>query len=202
MDLSQFPYLASFVSFQTRLPPSNNQPVHNSIPHFEIALRGVELGYRKGFARLPADISQHYTLCETYHFLCVDVLGGQSLKEILKDIRPDKPGAPDPRFWRIQAKVNRCRARDTAYKLVYLMLMGDIKDEVMDGQKIYNAVRYIVSKAESFDFKERRVVRAAFEERFKVSRKQRFRLDELEKEVDAVDELEDAGTGKADSSYH
>ncbi|KAH8821756.1 hypothetical protein F5884DRAFT_768982 [Xylogone sp. PMI_703] len=42
------------------------------IPLFDVALTGIESGYRQCFRSLPPELSQHHTLCETYQFLGVD----------------------------------------------------------------------------------------------------------------------------------
>ena len=70
IDISRIPYLSSFVNFQANARPQSTEFVHEPILLFDIALKGVESGYRQCFRSLPADLSQHHTLCDTYHFLC------------------------------------------------------------------------------------------------------------------------------------
>lgn len=84
IDLSKIPYLSSFVRFQT----ASEHPdkfVHGPIPQFEAALKGLESGYRQCFRSMPTDLAQHQSLCETYEFLGVDVLQGQSISEITRE---------------------------------------------------------------------------------------------------------------------
>lgn len=68
-----------------------------------------------------------------------------------------------------------------AFKLLYLILLGDFGDEVKDSNKVLNAVLFVVSHAGIFKWRTRTVVRAASEERFVVSENQRSRLDKWEK---------------------
>ncbi|KAF4630735.1 hypothetical protein G7Y89_g7403 [Cudoniella acicularis] len=100
------------------------------------------------FRSLPADLSQHYMLCDTYHFLHVNVLGGQSINEIFSDL---KSGQSDyDREERREIKGNKSKARDTAFKLLYSIPLGDFKDETKDSAKVFNAVLYLVSYAATF----------------------------------------------------
>jgi hypothetical protein len=87
IDVSKIPYLSSFVDFQANAQPQSIDFVHDPIPLFDIALKGIESGYRQCFRSLPADLSQHRVLCETYDYLRIDVLGGQSINEIFNDLK-------------------------------------------------------------------------------------------------------------------
>ena len=191
IDVSKIPYLSSFVDFQAIAQPQLDEFVHEPIPLFDIALKGIKSGYRQCFRSLPADLSQHHILCDTYHFLHVDILGGQSIGEIINDL---KSGAGDyDREERREIKGDRSKARDTAFKLLYLILLGDFTDETKDSAKVFNAVLYLVSHAATFKWRTRSVVRAAYEERFVVSTKQKAALDKWEKKDPAKLAVEDAG---------
>ena len=194
VDLSKIPYLASFVNFQTRLPPPQNELVHSPIPLFEVALKGIESGYRQCFRLLPIDLAQYYTLCETYDFLCIDVLRGQSHYDIVAEMIHGKPRCDDRRVRKAKAKANRAKARDAVFKLVYLILMSDFENEVSARMKIFNAVERVVMQSEVFERKARIMVRAAFQERFNVSYRQRAILDQREKEADLIDDLKEVMT--------
>ena len=87
----------------------------------------------------------------------------------------------------------RRKARDTAFKLLDLILSGDFKDEMRDGAKVLNAVLYLVSHAATFKWRTRNVVRAADEERFVISIKQTAGLDRWGKKEAAKLAVEDAG---------
>jgi hypothetical protein len=69
IDVSKIPYLSSFVDFQANTQPQSTEFVHGPILLFNVALKGIESGYRQCFRSLPADLSQHHILCDTYDFL-------------------------------------------------------------------------------------------------------------------------------------
>lgn len=191
IDVSKIPYLSSFVDFQANTQPQSTELVHDPISLFDIVLKGIESGYRQCFRSLPADLSQHRILCHTYNFLRVDVLGGQSINEIFRDL---KSGQSDyDREERREIKGNKSKALDTAFKLLYLILLRDFKDEMQDSAKVFNAVLYLVSYAATFKWRTRSVVRAAYEERFVISTKQTAGLDKWEKKDAAKLAVEDAG---------
>jgi hypothetical protein len=191
VEVSKIPYLSSFVDFQTNAQPQTTEFVHGPIPLFDVALKGIESGYRQCFRTLPPDLSQHHTLCDTYELLCVEVLGGQSINEIFKDL---KSGQSDyDREERREIKGDKSKARDTAFKLLYLILLGDFKDETRDSAKVFNAVLYLVSHSATFKWRTRKVIRAAYEERFVISAKQTAKLEEWEKKDAAKLAVEDAG---------
>jgi hypothetical protein len=66
-------------------------------------------------------------------------------------------------------------------------------DEIKDSAKVFNIGLYLVSHAATFRWRTRRVVRAAYEERFVVSAKQGAALDKWEKKDPAKLAVEDAG---------
>ena len=191
IDASTIPYLLSFVDFQANAQPQSIELVHDPIPLFDIALKGIESGYRQCFRSLPADLSQHRILCDTYDFLRVDVLGGQSINEISRDLKSGQSDYDCEE--RREIKGDKSKARDTAFKLLYLILLWDFKDEMQDSAKVFNAVLYLVSHAATFKWRTRSVVRAAYEERFIISTKQTAGLDKWEKKDTAKLAVEDAG---------
>ncbi|KAH8693580.1 hypothetical protein BGW36DRAFT_429624 [Talaromyces proteolyticus] len=193
IDMSKIPYLASFVNFQTQAQPQTKEFIHGSIPLFDVALKGIESGYRQCFRSLPPDLSQHHTLCDTYQFLGVDVLGGQSINEIFNDLKSGQSDYEREYKRYREIKGNKSKARDTAFKLLYLILLGDFMNETRDSAKVFNAVLYLVSHSATFKWRTRKVVRAAYEERFVVSVKQTARLDEWEKKDATKLAVEDAG---------
>ncbi|PGH34312.1 hypothetical protein GX50_02895 [[Emmonsia] crescens] len=175
IDISRIPYLSSFVRLQRRAQPKASEFNHNTIPLFDIALKGVKLGYRHCFRSLPADVSQYLTLCETYDFLMVDVLRGQSVDNIFDDLRACKKDY-DLDYGRYQ-KGDKSTARDAAFRLLFLILRGKFGDETKEGAKVYNAVVFVVSHPATFKSRTKAVVRAAYEKRFVVTSKQRAVLD-------------------------
>jgi len=49
IEVSKIPYLSSFVDFQATSQPQSTDFVHGPIPLFDIALKGIESGYRQCF---------------------------------------------------------------------------------------------------------------------------------------------------------
>ncbi|TVY33338.1 hypothetical protein LSUB1_G007096 [Lachnellula subtilissima] len=190
---------ASFTNFQVNAQPQTTEFVHGPIPLFEVALKGIESGYRQCFRSLPTDLSQHHTLCETYEFLCVDALGGQSITDIIGDL---KGGKSD--YEQVYGRIGgNSKARDAAFRFLYLILLGDFGDEVKDSAKVFDAVLFVVSHPGTFRWRTRTVIRAACEERFILSVKQRAGLDkwgkgETTKQTSDDDEDEDVMTESED----
>lgn len=56
VDISKIPYLSHFVSFQRNAKPGSSENVHDAIPLFDVALKGVESGYRHCLRSLPAEL--------------------------------------------------------------------------------------------------------------------------------------------------
>ncbi|OBT81558.1 hypothetical protein VE02_09545 [Pseudogymnoascus sp. 03VT05] len=183
IDLSKIPYLSAFVDFQARAQPQLTEFIHGPIPLFDVALKGVESGYRHCFRALSTNLTQYHTLCNTYDFLCVDILGELTIDNIKYELTID-----DIKFDLKRAKINEDRcgmplyddyrvSRNAAFRLLYLILLGEFKDEVKDSVKIFSAVRFVVSDHKRFMWKTRKIVRAAYEDRFVSSAKQRASLD-------------------------
>jgi hypothetical protein len=206
LHVSKIPYLASLVKLQKDAQPETTEFIHGPIPLFDIALRGIESGYRQCFRSLPVNLSEYRTLCETYKFLSVDVLNHMSLDAIIVNLKVGKTEY-DVDYGDRPIRGNKKLARDTAFQLLYLMLLGQLENETKDVQKLYNAVMFVVSHPGTFKYKTKRVIRAAYEMRFSITMKQRLRLDEWEKkgagsgEDDATTEEEPAYDYDSDSSF-
>lgn len=95
-------------------------------------------------------------------------------------------------------KGDKSKARDAAYRLLYLILVGEFRDENKDCMKVYNAVLFIVSHSGTFKWKTKTVIREAYEERFVVTSKQTARLNEWLK-GDTADDI-DADVTTTDES--
>lgn len=203
IEVSKMPYLSSFVNFSAKAQPRSKEFIHGPIPLFDVALKGIESGYRQCFRSLPAELSQHHTLCDTYELLCIDILGGQSINEIFTDLKSGKNDYEYGSYREI--KGNKSKARDTAFKLLYLILLGEFQDETKDSAKVFNAVLFVVSHWGTFKWRTRSVVRAAYEERFIISAKQRAGLDQWEK-MDAAklaeEDDDDVTTEEEDSDCY
>ncbi|KAH8592139.1 hypothetical protein B0O99DRAFT_689920 [Bisporella sp. PMI_857] len=133
------------------------------------------------FPHTSPNLSQHHILCETYEFLCIDVLERQSIKEIFNDMKACKSDYKLKYKYYQEIKGDKSKARDAAFRLLYLILLGEFENETKDSAKVFNAVLFIVSHSKTFKWRTRTVVRAAYEERFVVTEKQRLRLDQWEK---------------------
>ncbi|KAH6671448.1 hypothetical protein B0J14DRAFT_596088 [Halenospora varia] len=202
IEVSKIPYLSSFVNFQANAQPKSTEFIHGPIPHFDVALKGIESGYRQCFRSLPTDLSQYHTLCDTYEFLCIDVLSGQTINEIFVELKSGKSDYELEYKRYLKVKGNKTEARDAAFKLLYLIMLGEFENEIRDSAKIFNAVLYLVSHSATFKWRTRKVVRAAYEERFVVSAKQRANLDRWEKtdEAELATEVDDDATTEEEIS--
>ncbi|PVH90115.1 hypothetical protein DM02DRAFT_548407, partial [Periconia macrospinosa] len=145
---------------------------YGDIPLFNVALKGIESGYRQCFRSISSNITLYRTLCDTYDFLQVDVCKGRTLGEIIKDLK----AAQDYDEYRDKSK-----ARDAAFKLVYSMLRDTFQSNDKHKNTIFNAVLFVTSHPGTFKWKTRNAVRAVYESRFMPSVKQRANLDRWHK---------------------
>ncbi|KAF4534676.1 Pantothenate transporter [Lasiodiplodia theobromae] len=175
VDLTKVPYLESYLRFQSNAGQST---VHSDIPLFAVAYDGLENGYRQYFRKLPDQLDQYHTLCETLDILCADVLQQQTVKGLFEDLREGK-GSYECEYKRsVFVKGDKKKARDAAFKLLYLILRADFESDVKDSQLVYNAVLFVVSHRGIFKYRIRKMVRAAYEERFIISTKQMASLNQ------------------------
>ncbi|OCL08309.1 hypothetical protein AOQ84DRAFT_407104 [Glonium stellatum] len=198
VDVSKIPYLASFVRLQKVTRPDTTEFIHEPINLFDVALKGVESGYRQCFRSLPTNLSQYRTLFETYKFLNVDVLSGLSIDEVIANLKVGKADY-DPEERR-PIPGNKSLARDTAFQLLYLILYAQFGDGTKDSMKLFNAVMFVVSHPGTFKYRTKRVIRVAYEERFRVTIKQRARLDQWEK-GEVANDATDATTEEEPDYY-
>ena len=196
--MSKIPYFASFIRHRKLAQPNATEFTHEPINLFDVALKGIESGYRQCFRILPIDLLQYRALFETYKFLEVDVLSGLSVDEVIANLKPDKANYATEE--RRPVPGNKGLARDTAFQLLYLILHGHSQDQAEDITKLFDAVLYVASHSRTFKYRTKRVVRAAYEEQFELSTKQRARLDEWDKK-DVADDGTDATTKESDRSF-
>lgn len=199
VNVSKIPYLASFVQLQKYTQPEAAEFIHEPINLFDVALKGIESGYRQCFRSLPIDLSQYRALFETYKFLKVDLLSGLSIDEIIANLKVGKADY-DPEERR-PIPGNKGFARDTAFQLLYLMLHAQLGDETKDGMKLFNAVMFVVSHPGTFKYRTKRVIRVAYVERFRPTTKQKARLDQWEK-GEAANDATDATTEEESDYYY
>ncbi|KAI9705149.1 MAG: hypothetical protein M1812_008293 [Candelaria pacifica] len=179
INVFKIPYFASFVRLQKVTQPEATEFIHELINLFDVALKGVEMGYRQCFRSLPTDLSQYRMLFETYKFLNVDVLSGMSINEVIANLKVGKSDYnPEERR---PIPGNKSLARDTAFQLLYLILHTEFGDELKDSMKLFNAVMFVVSHPGTFKYRTKRVTRVVYEERFRLTTKQKARLDQWEK---------------------
>ncbi|KAF6833623.1 geranylgeranyl pyrophosphate synthetase, partial [Colletotrichum musicola] len=133
IDVQKIPYFASFTNFQAL---SGREAIHNEIPFFDTIHYGVENGYRHFLRRLPSELSDYHVFCETLQFLAVDVLGGRKLGEVFSDLWRGKYDWVEERGEKGSSKT---LARDSAFRLVYLFLLGEFESDVRDSKTAFQA---------------------------------------------------------------
>ena len=161
INVFKISYLLSFIDFQANTQPQSTELVHNPIPLFNIALKGIESDYCQCFCSLPADLSQHCILCDMYDFLHIDVFDEQFINEIFCDLKSDQSDYDCKKRWEI--KNDKLKMCDTAFKLLCLILLRNFKNEMQNNAKVFNAVLYIVSHVVTFKWRMRSVVQAVYE---------------------------------------
>ena len=179
VHVSKIPYLASFIQVQKATSPETTEFVHDPIPLFDVALKGVESGFRQCFRSLPTELYQYRTLFTTYAFLKIDILCGLPMDAVIANLKVCRADY-DPEERR-QIRGNKSLARDTAFQLLYLILYGQLEDEKKDSMKLFNAVVFVVSHPGTFKYRTKRVIRAAYEDRFSPTIKQVVGLNKWEK---------------------
>lgn len=175
ISMTSIPYFASYTDIQCR---SGQAPTrHDDIPQFEAAYEGVENGFRYRFRKLGTDLTEYHALCDTLDLLCVDTLGSRSIDAISQDLKSGK-GEYDTDYKRpVSVKANKATARDSSFRLLYLILTAEFGDETKIHQKIYNAVHFVVSHRAISKYHARKTIRVAYEERFYISERQKTSLD-------------------------
>ncbi|KAJ4418782.1 hypothetical protein N0V82_005347 [Gnomoniopsis sp. IMI 355080] len=147
----------------------------NDTPFYDVINFAVETGFRHVFRRLPTQLTSYRLLCQTLESHAVDVLEGRTLRDIMEDMRRGKSDW-DPEERR---EIRGCKstARDSAFRLVYILLQGTFVLNVGDKDRAYNATEFVVSHSRIFRYRARKMVREAYAERFQFSEKQRKHLE-------------------------
>jgi hypothetical protein len=143
--------------------------------------------------------------------LGINVLGEQYIDEIFADLKACKTDYKPEYKDYIAIKGDKSKARDAAFRMLYLISVGEFRDENKDSTKVFNAVLFIVSHSATFKWKTRTVIRAAYQDRFVLTLKQIARLDEwlkgdteddVDLDVTTTDESSDESSdGYYDSDY-
>jgi hypothetical protein len=165
-----------------------------------VALKGIESGYRHCFRSIPPELDQHHILCETYDFLGIQILDGAVLNDIVKDLKAGKMDYELEYKYYNAVKGNKSKARDAAYKLLNLLLVGTFENENKDAAKDFDAVLFVLSHPGTFKWRTRAVMRAAYEERFVVTVKQILRLDQWPVGEEQEEDIEDDVTTEEEDS--
>jgi hypothetical protein len=148
---------------------------HANVPFFDIITFGIQNGFRHFFRRMPCELADYRILCRSLDSLAIDVVKQRNLQEIVKELKTgDNDYDPEERRTIVGWKG---RARNAAFTLLYLFLVGESEWHARDRTVAYNAVQYVVSHGRKFKYRTRKMVREAFEERFIITPKQRLGLD-------------------------
>lgn len=174
---------------------STHVPFQVDVPFRDIIDYGVRNGFRHFFRRMPVQLSDYSTLCQSLEFLAIDTLEGPKMRDIMSDMRRGK-SEWDPHEWR---KIDGLKslARDSAFRLLYKFLRPTAESDATDANMAYNATQFVVSHCGIFKYRARKLVRESFEKQFHVSDKQRKGLDkwpiweEGRQESDVTTEEED-----------
>ncbi|KAG8670772.1 hypothetical protein FPOAC2_04073 [Fusarium poae] len=165
-------------------------------PYSEVIRYGVDKGFRQFFRRMPMRLSEYHLLCDALDSLAIDVTGGRTIRDIMYDMRKGKDE------WDPEERSNtggfKHIARDSAFRLLYMLLQSDVVDTNM----AYNAVLFVVSHYRIFKHRTRKMVREALEENCQMSVKQRAGLDKwpVEESFFTISE-EDVTTESEDIFY-
>jgi hypothetical protein len=133
----------------------------------------------------------------------VDVLRSQPLDELLKDLKAGKTEYELDYKYYTAVKGNKTKARDSAFKFLYMLLLGEFQDEQKDSIKVFNGVLFVVSHPGTFKLRTRTVIRLAYEERFVTTEKQRTALAKwVKKGAGFGEEMEEDLTTSEESEYY
>lgn len=179
------PYLKNYLSFEEAKSNSDLRDgvctLNKDIPLFDVAMKGLQQGYRHIFRSLGSDdLDAYHTICATYDFLGVDItprhLDKAELDVVITGVKAGRPRPEDnPHAWR-SGLGNKSKSRDAAFELLHILLVGEIAENLSN--KIYYAVYFIFSHPGIFKRATRETIRKAFEDRFVASIRQKKSLDE------------------------
>ncbi|CAF9926779.1 MAG: hypothetical protein GOMPHAMPRED_004219 [Gomphillus americanus] len=164
MDVSGIPYLNS-------LPRTSGEIVHGKIEYFDIAVKGLQTGYRKCFQMMTTEIQDHIKLIETYKLLQIDLLRGTTQFEVVKMLKTEYGDG-------------KAVPQDAAYKLLFLMYTTRSFADAKALNNIFNAVFFIISHPRTFKGRTRIVIKTAFDEWFHATIKQQAQLQKWQKFFD------------------
>ncbi|KAI1282337.1 hypothetical protein F5Y07DRAFT_352194 [Xylaria sp. FL0933] len=203
IDFEVMPYFKSYLEAQQLAHPSLPHPVkHGNIPLFDEVYRGLAKGPRELFRLVPNRLSEFHVLCETLELLGTDVVEGRTLRQLMDDFRSGKDDWDPEECTKIYGL--KSLARDSAFRLVYMLLSSKFVSELRDKGMAYNAAFFVVSHPRMFSYKTRKMVLEAFEERFGLTDKQRKNVNKwpIEKSPWGGSEEDDKTTSESDNGYY
>lgn len=159
------------------LTSSNKHRIQDDVRFYQVINSAMEKGFRQVFRRMPARISDYRLLCQSLDSNAIGVHRGRTLSGIMKEMRLGKSDWDNEDRQGIN---DRGGARDSAFRLMYVLLQGKLgitEGRPGDKNMAYNATEFVVSHSLILWPRIRKIVREAFEERFTLSYKQRKQLD-------------------------
>ncbi|KAI0816703.1 geranylgeranyl pyrophosphate synthetase [Xylaria sp. FL0064] len=175
IDFKVMPYFKSYLETEQLAHPSLPHPMkHENIPLFDEVYRGLAKGPRELFRLVPNLLSEFHVLCKTLELLGTDVLEGRTLRQLMDDFRSGKDDRDPEEGTKIYGL--KSLARDSAFRLVYMLLSSKFASELRDKGMAYNAAFFMVSHPRMFSYKTRKIVLEVFEERFGLTDKQRKKM--------------------------
>ena len=145
------------------------------IPFFDTITYCEQQGFRHFFRRIHPHLAEYRILCQSLDHLAIEGLKQRRLQDVIAELKTGDDDY-DPEERRV-IRGSKRKARDAAFALVYLFLMGDLESTPQDSNAAYNAVQYIVSHYRKFKPKTRKMVREAYEAKVVMTLKQRQGLD-------------------------
>ncbi|KAI1820791.1 hypothetical protein F4861DRAFT_533447 [Xylaria intraflava] len=146
------------------------------IPFFAEVVLGLSKGLRQFFRLMTTRLTDYHVLCNTLELLRVDILGARSLRHIMGDFRSGKGEDSDSDGYSVHGLKNR--ARDSAFRLLYMFLSKVPRSGPLDKNMAYNAALFVISHRGIFRYRTRWMVLEAFNESCQVTCKQQACLDE------------------------
>ena len=175
--------------------------VRDGTPFADVINYSLHKGLRQFFRRMPTQLFDYHILCESLKSHAIDILEGRQLRGIMADMRRGK-GDWDPEERR-EIEGLKSLARDSAFRLLYVLVMRELESAAGDRNMAYNATLFVVSHPRIFKSRTRRMVREAFDEAVHVLDKQRNALNKWSVKDSASGESQenDATTEEEDFGY-
>jgi hypothetical protein len=145
--------------------------INDYLPFAAVIRSGIDKGFRQFFRDMPTNLEDYRSLCQSLKASDIDVLQGESVRELMGGLRSGKESW-DPED-RCTIAGSKRVARDSAFRLLYAFLQTEVEDR----NSAYNTTLFVVSHSRMFSVKTRKMVRQAFDGKFMSSFNQRRELD-------------------------